>query len=339
MPETYFITGGVGFIGNHVAIKLLNAGHKVVLYDAFKMFIPPWDNPRFHQSLNVRLDRIRQAAANNPAGQSALTIIEGDIRNVSLLRRSLDCHRPQVVIHLAAIPIADASKKFIEDMMEINLEGTTTLLNTIKDLSGAVRRFVFTSSSMAYGNFIREPADEIHPTVPLETYGATKLCGEVMVRTFGSMFGLEYAIVRPCSVYGPTDCNKRIVQRFVEYGLEGKEVSLYNNGQARLDFTYVEDAADGFVLAANHPKAAGETFNITRGEGRTLLDLATIVKKYLPDLRVRMAGPDPVVRPKRGAMDISKAKTLLGYNPRFSLEDGVRGYIDYYRELNRFGHA
>lgn len=332
MPETVFITGGAGFIGSHLAAKLLEHGDRVVIYDSFTAFIPPWDNSRYHQFLTYRLDRLKTLAAAHPQGLGSLTIVEGDIRNVSLMHRVLAQTKPDVVVHLAAIPIADASKKFIEDMMAINLGGTTNVLNAVKDLG--IRRLVYTSSSMIYGNFCRFPADEDHPANPLETYGATKYCGEVMTKTFGSMFGLEYVIVRPCSVYGPTDCNRRIVQRFIEFAMNGQEVSLYDGGQSCLDFTYVEDVAQGFFLAATHPAAAGQIFNLTRGEGRTLLDLAEIVRKHYPQLKIRQAGPDPVTRPKRGAMAIGKAARAVGFTPKYSLEDGVAKYVEFYRKLH-----
>ena len=331
MAETIFITGGAGFIGSHLTAKFLEHGDRVVIYDSFTAFIPPWDNSRYHQFLTHRLDRLKALAAAHPAGLGSLTIIEGDIRNVSLLHRVLAQTKPDVVIHLAGVPIADASKKFIEDMMAINLQGTTNVLNAVKDLG--IRRLVYTSSSMIYGNFCRWPADEDHPANPLETYGATKYCGEVMTKTFGAMFGLEYVIVRPCSVYGPTDCNRRIVQRFIEFAIAGQEVSLYDGGQSCLDFTYVEDVAQGFFLAAMHPAAGGHTFNITRGEGRTLLELAEIVRAHFPQLRIRQAGADPVTRPKRGAMAIDKAARVMGFSPKYSLEDGVAAYVEFYRDL------
>lgn len=333
-PTTFFITGGAGLIGSYLATKLLAAGNRVIIYDAFKSFLPPWDNPRYHQFLNLRLARLREALRNHPLGTEALTIIEGDIRNVSLLRRSLDEYRPEVIVHLAAIPIADASKRFIEDMFAINLQGTTNILTAAKDLNGAVRRVVYTSSSMAYGDFTSEnPAAEDHPTRPLETYGATKLAGEILVSSFQTMFGLETVVIRPSAVYGPTDCNRRIVQRMIESGLEGREVTLFNGGTSRLDFTFVEDVAEGFYLAATHGAAAGGTFNLTRGQGRTLLELSEIVKHHLPDLKIKLAGEDPIKRPERGTLDISRARKTLGYNPVFSLEDGVARYVEFYRHL------
>lgn len=337
--ETFFLTGGAGLIGSHLARRLLEAGQRVVIYDAFKSFIPPWENGRYYHFLRERLRRIREAAEVN-AGAEALSIVEGDVRNVSLLRQTFEEHRPHIVVHLAAVPIADASHKFIEDMLAINFQGTANVLNAVRDLQGAVRRVVFISSSMAYGNFTTEnPAREDHPTRPLETYGATKLCGEILVNSFRDMFGLETVVIRPSAIYGPTDCNRRIVQRLVESGLEGKEVTLYNGGQSRLDFTYVEDAAEGLRLAATHPAAAGGTFNLTRGEGRTLLEVAEIVREHLPDLKIKLAAEDPVRRPERGALDISRARETFGYNPRFTLEDGVAKYIEFYRDLEHRRYA
>lgn len=331
MRQKVFITGGAGFIGSLLTVKFIQNGYDVVIYDAFKTFVPPWDNGNYFHFLNFRLRRINEAIATYAKEYQPLTIIEGDIQNVSLLRKSVDEHRPDIMVHLAAIPIADASKKFIEDMLAINLTGTTNTLNAAKDYG--IKRYVYTSSSMAYGDFVQIPAPETHPTNPLETYGATKLCGEIMTKTFGEMFGLPYVIIRPCSVYGPTDPNRRIVQRFVESGLKNIEITLYDQGRQCLDFTYIEDVVEGFYLASTRPEAIGEIFNITSGVGRTLRELAEIVKKHFPNLSVVYKdSSDPVRRTKRGALDIAKARRVLGYEPKVMLEEGFSRYVKFYQQ-------
>ena len=283
MNQKVFITGGAGFIGSLLAVRFIRSGWDVVAYDALRSFVQPHERSAYPRQVEYRLKRVREAEQESN-GEAQFKLIEGSICNSELLTRSMREANPDFVIHLAAISIADASQRYFEDAIDINQTGTTNVLNAARHCD--IKRFVYASSSMTYGDFVHFPAAEDHPTIPLEIYGASKLCGEVYVRTYHEMFGLEYAILRPCSVYGPTDTNQRIVQRFVECGMEDREIQLFDGGTQLLDFTWVEDTVEGFYLAATHPAAANETFNITSGTARTLRDLADIARAHFPDLRV-----------------------------------------------------
>ncbi|MGD9769307.1 MAG: NAD-dependent epimerase/dehydratase family protein [Pseudolabrys sp.] len=330
MKQKVFITGGAGFIGSLLAVRFLHSGWDVVAYDALRSFVQPHERAAYPRRVEYRLRRAREAEQESN-GEARFRLVEGSICNSELLTRSMREADPDVVIHLAAISIADASQRYFEDALAINQTGTTNVLNAARDCG--VKRFVYASSSMTYGDFVHFPAAEDHPTVPLEIYGASKLCGEVYVRTYQQMFGLEYAILRPCSVYGPTDTNQRIVQRFVECGMEGREIQLFDGGTQLLDFTWVEDTVEGFYLAATHPAAANETFNITSGTARTLRDLADIARTHFPDLKVlHRESRDPVRRTRRGALDVNKARRVLGYEPRTMLDAGFARYVAFCRE-------
>ncbi|MFC7397131.1 NAD-dependent epimerase/dehydratase family protein [Chelatococcus sp. GCM10030263] len=330
MKQKVFITGGLGFIGSLLAVKFIRNGWDVVAYDALRSFVQPHERLSYPAQVRYRLQRIQQAVAESE-GRGQFQLVEGDICSPALLERSMRAARPDVVIHLAAISIADASKRYFEEAIAINQTGTTNVLTAASQCE--VGRFVYASSSMAYGDFVDFPATEEHPTKPLEVYGAAKLCGEVYVRTFYEMFGLDFVIVRPCSVYGPTDTNQRIVQRFVECGMQGREIYLFDGGNQLLDFTWVEDAAEGFYLAATHPAAVNETFNITSGTARTLRELADIARLHFPNLKITARETsDPVRRTRRGALDVAKARRMLGYEPRTMLDAGFAHYVDFCRE-------
>lgn len=318
-----FITGGMGFVGSFIAKELINKGYNVVIYDAFLNFIPP-EESLYHFHLKERLKDIQDNAK----------IIKGDVRDKNYLKMVIKEEKPEIVIHLAAIPIASASNQFFDDAIQTNLNGTINLLEAIRD-SGSVKRIVYTSSSFVYGDFRYDPADEEHPTNPIDIYGATKLAGEKLIKSFQHKFGIGYTIIRPSAIYGPTDANKRIGQIFIENAVKGEPLILHDGGEGKLDFTYVEDAAQGFVLAALSPEAENETFNITRGEGRKIKELAEIIKKYIPNIKTIVREPDER-RPSRGTLDISKAKRILGYNPIYSLEDGIKKYIDYLKSTKLF---
>ena len=188
---------------------------------------------------------------------------------------------------------------------------------------------------MVYGNFKKLPCPENHPTNPKGIYGVTKLGAEHLTRVFAERNNFNYITIRPSAVYGPTDSNRRVVQLFIENALNGKPIELHDGGQNKLDFTFVEDLADGIVLALKKDSVKNQTFNLTRGQGRSLKALAKIVKTHFPKVKIISKPLDKSLRrPKRGAMDIKKAKKLLGYQPQFTLEKGVKKYIQFLKSVS-----
>ncbi len=323
MGQRFLLTGGAGFIGSYITRELLAAGDEVILYDAFINYVSSFENT---YSVYMR-ERFRDI-------QDRVTMVRGNVTHKEYLRKALLDYKPDVVIHLAALPSADVSNVFSEEAMDNNLVATVNCLEVLRSVD-FVKRFVYTSSSMIYGDFKTMPVNEDHPKSPKDIYGATKYAGEIMVETYGRRFGLEYTIIRPSAVYGPTDVNRRVTGLYVENAFRGKPLVLDNGGTSKLDFTYVEDTAHGFVLAAKSPAAKNQIFNITRGEGRTIRELGELVAKHVPGTEL-VEKPAKVFRPERGALDISKARTMLGYEPRYSLEEGIAKYTAYVRDLKLF---
>lgn len=323
----FFITGGEGFIGHHLTKELLqNENNEVIVYDALKHFVPLTKSDWcYYQDYRVK-------TLNN----ERITRVRGELACRGALRITLEKYKPNIVIHLASLPIADISNTFPEEATNDIFLSTVNLLDVTKGLSYKIDRFVYVSSSMVYGDFSKDTDGKIIPMKedqicqPKCIYGSMKLCSEIMVRTYNKRFDIPYVIVRPSAVYGPTDSNKRVTEIFVMNALLGKELILDNGGQHQLDFTYVKDIVQGLTLASTSDKALGETFNITRGEGRKIKDLAEIVIGLNPDtgctMKIKQAD---VYRPNRGSLDISKAKRLLGYEPKYSLEDGMREYVEF----------
>jgi len=323
--KTYFVTGGEGFIGYHLCKELL--GHQdnyVVTYDAQKHYVPlvrsRWP---FYQ-----VYRIRSLNSSN------LVRIRGDTTDRGLLKERLEICKPDIIIHLAALPIANVSNKYPEEARRNILDGTITLLDVLREASFEFERFVYTSSSMVYGDFRRDedgqiiPAKEDQQCEPIGLYGAMKLSGEHITKAYSRRFGFPYTIIRPSAVYGPTDCNRRVTEIFLDRALKGEKLRLDNGGHHQLDFTYVQDLAKGFVLAIENDKAINETFNMTRGEGRSIRELAETVAGLIPGTEMYEKDVD-VYRPNRGALDITKARDLLGYAPQYSLEAGMREYVTF----------
>jgi nucleoside-diphosphate-sugar epimerase len=185
---------------------------------------------------------------------------------------------------------------------------------------------------MVYGDFTQTPMPEDGVTAPKDPYGGFKLAGEIVVQTYSRAEGLPYAIVRPSAVYGPTDMNDRIVQRFVECALWNRPLTIVDPDNTWLDFSYVKDVADGMVKALLSP-TMNETFNITAGEGHTLSELHTLLRERYPNMPVEVAAKKEDFRPKRGALDVSKARKVLGYEPQYPLERGVDEYLAFLSSL------
>ena len=328
--KTYFITGGEGFIGYHLCKKLLeDEDNKVVTYDAQKHYIPfdqsSWP---FYQGYRIKT-----------LGPERITRIRGDCTDTGWLKECLEEHKPQVIIHLAAMSIASVSNDYPTEAKVNIFDSTVTLLDVLKTVSFKFDRIIYTSSSMVYGNFLRDqktqeiiPAKENQICNPIDIYGAMKYSGEKVVKVYNKRFGIPYSIIRPSAVYGPTDCNRRVTEIFLTNALKGKDLVLDNGGLHQLDFTYVEDIVDGFILVSKSEKALGETFNITRGEGRKIKELAEIVSNLVPDTKVINSSIVPY-RPNRGALDISHAGELLNYKPKFNLEDGMQKYYSFIKSI------
>jgi len=314
-----FITGGAGFIGSYIAKKLIKMDEEVIVYDAFVQYVSPFES-RHQKYLEKRFEGLKDR----------IVIVRGDTRNKGDIRRNILKYKPDRILHLAALPIADLANLYSEEAITTILQGTANVLEVIRDVD-FVKRFIYTSSSMIYGDFQYTPADEEHPKNPTEIYGGTKYAGEILTQSFGRRYGIEYTIVRPSAVYGPTDINKRVSQIFLENALQGEEIIVHGEGRIKLDFTDIEDVVNGFILAIFKEEAGNEIFNITRGEGRSIVELADIIKKYFPDLKIVYKQAE-IFRPKRGTLDITKARQLLGYNPKFSLEDGMKKYIEFVKQ-------
>ena len=315
------IIGGAGFIGSRLAKKLIDLGQEVVIYDKFYNFIES-EKDKYVFYLRQRLNNLCPG----------VKIVYGDIRDDVNLLKTIKENQPDTIIHLAQIPLATVSNKLSGEALDININGLTSLIKAIGAVD-FIKRLVYSSSSFVYGHFKYAPADENHPTNPIDVYGGTKLACESLIKGFGTRFGIDYTIIRPSAVYGPTDANLRVSQIFVDSAFNGKELVIEGGGEATLDFTYIDDIAQGFVLAALSPQAKNEIFNITRGEGRTLKEFTDILKQYFPDLKT-IIKPADQTRPVRGALDIKKAKEILGYSPKYSLEDGIREYVAYIKNLS-----
>jgi len=311
-----FITGGAGFIGSRVVEKFVSHGHKVTVYDTFKQYILP----RVTDTPTNLLSRLRHVI-------NEIDVIQGDTLNKDYLRRTLNKVKPDIIIHMASLPLASVAIEHSEDAFNSILKSTVNIMEVMRDFSHR-SKLVYISSSMVYGDFEVDSVTEESKTKPKDIYGSLKLAGEVIVNGYHERYGLSSVIIRPTAVYGPYDANQRVLYKFLRNALNNLPIIVHGDGSIPIDFTFVEDTANGILLAALNPKANGEIFNIARGEARSLNNAIEIIRSHFGSLEIKYADVPSHV-PKRGSLDITKAKEVLDFKPSYSLEEGIKVYLDH----------
>ena len=234
-----------------------------------------------------------------------------------------------MVIHLASYPRQKVVSENPAVASEVMSTGLINLLEASKQHS--VRKFVYVSSSMVYGDF-QSDVTEYKSCSPQGQYGIMKLMGEKLVEDYHRQGYFDYTIIRPSAVYGEWDVEDRVVSKFMTQALRGETLKVKGADEV-LDFTYVEDTAMGIVLAATKTKANGKIYNITRSDDQqyTLKDAAELAIKIAGSGTLEIADRD-LAFPKRGRLSIARAQEDLGYDPKVSVEEGFRRYHEWYQQ-------
>ena len=310
------ITGGLGFIGHNVVAQLEAQGHTCVITDTQTTYgvVPQaeLDYLISERRKKIKTDRIYSIDIADQEGMSWL----------------IDKHRPSMVIHMASFPrqkVVNANPQWGSRSMS---EGLLNLLEASSQ--NQVQKFVYVSSSMVYGDFkdtIGIGVMESHATNPIGQYGIMKLAGEWLTRDYTRRTGMAHTIIRPSAVYGPLDVEDRVVSKFLLTAMRQGIIQV-NGGNESLDFTYVDDAARGIALAALSENTWNTTYNITRGQAKTLKEAAQIAINLAQGGSMRINEADAGF-PSRGALNISRAQLDFGYEPTVDIEQGFRTYYEW----------
>lgn len=310
----FLVTGGAGFIGHNVVRILEQQGHECIVIDTCTDygFIP---KEELSYLVDNRLKRINTQ------------IRKIDIREGTFVDTIFKTYRPDVVIHMASFPrqkVVEQNPVLASDVMS---NGLINLLEKSKKYN--VKKFVYISSSMVYGNFEAD-VDETAQCNPIGQYGIMKFMGEKLVEDYSRRGCFEHVIIRPSAVYGEWDVEDRVVSKFMTMAMRGETLKV-NGPDEVLDFTYVEDTAMGIVLAATKDQANGSIYNITRSEQRqwNLKDAAELAIKIAGKGDLIVADRD-LSFPKRGRLSIMRAQRDLGYAPTVGVEEGFFKYYEWY---------
>ncbi len=305
------VTGGLGLIGHNVVSRLEKLGHAVSLTDTCTTY-----------------GIIPQDELNYLMGERKRKIHDVAIFDIDIAHYDIDwlfgVVKPDIVIHMASFPrqkVVNANPQMGSRAMS---EGLLNLCEASKKYG--VKKFVYISSSMVYGDFTDDVTED-YACKPQGQYGIMKLAGEHLVQDYSRRNCFTHTIIRPSAVYGPLDVEDRVIAKFMLTAMRDGVLKVNGAGET-LDFTYVEDAADGIVAAALSDNTTNKTYNITKSHSRSLLDAANLAVKIVGKGTIEVRDKDADF-PSRGSLNIDAARRDFGYDPKVDVEEGFQNYYNW----------
>lgn len=298
------ITGGGGFLGNAVATALLARGDTAIAFDTH------FSGDNEAQERHVR--------------------VAGDITDMAALAQLVRTHRPEAVIHCAAIVGVLSSIGSPLNIVRINVEGSINVFEAMR--LGDIKRCIHISSEEAYGAFRADTIDETHPLEPVLPYGICKATVEQLGRTYRDLHGLEVVNLRTSWVYGPALPRDRIPRNMVKAALEKRPLHIPHGAETAIDHTYVADWVSAVLAALDHAEHRHDAYNVSSGYACTVAELAQIITELVPGAQLTV-GPgryrhgNQVELVKKGALDITRARDEIGWTPQFDIRSGLAAYI------------
>ena len=307
------VTGAAGFIGSHLCEVLIKKGYRV------KAFV------RYNS-------RNSWGWLENPSFKGEVEVVPGDIRNYDSVKSAVK--DSEIIFHLAALIGIPYSYHSPDSYVDTNIRGTLNILQAARELG--VKKVVHTSTSEIYGTAKFIPITEEHPANPQSPYAATKIAADFLALSFNKSFDLPVVVVRPFNTYGPRQSARAVIPTIITQILHGhKKINLGNVTPTR-DLTYVKDTVEGFLKAADSEKAAGEVVNLGNNSEISIGDLVVLIAKMM-QAKVKIVTDSNRRRPEKSEVerlwaDNAKAKKVLNWSPKYSLEKGLRETIDWFKD-------
>jgi UDP-glucose 4-epimerase len=304
----YLVTGGAGFIGSHLAEELLRRGHQVRIVDNFST-------------------GKRENIAHLPGAE----VIAGDLEDLPVARAAVA--GAEIVLHQAAIPSVPRSVSDPIRSNKANVDATLNVFVAARD--AGVRRVVFAGSSAAYGNAAVLPKREDMPSAPLSPYALQKVFGEQYAQMFTALYGLDTVTTRYFNVFGPrqdpSSPYSGVISLFISALADGRQPTIFGDGEQTRDFTYVANVVDGVLRAAVTPGLAGQVVNLATGGRVSLNQLFGTLRDIIGSDLTPSYGEPRAGDVRDSQADITRARTLLGYEPIVSFQEGLRRTVAWYR--------
>lgn len=304
----YLVTGGAGFIGSHIAKKLVSMGKRVRVLD------------NFSSGKRENLDGL----------EGAVELLSGDLLDQEALARA--ARGVEVIFHQAAIRSVPYSIENPSLTNRVNVEGTLNVLLAARD--AGVRRVVYASSSSVYGDAAVLAKKEEQKPEPLSPYAVSKLVGEYYCKIFTELYGLETVSLRYFNVYGPGQDPESqyaaVIPRFICGALQGQALEVHGDGLQSRDFTYIDNVVAANLLAAGGDMASGGIFNVGQGGSHSLMDLIELLRGILGTEVRWVHSPARAGDVRRSLADISQANRCLGYRPGISFAEGIARTVQFF---------
>lgn len=311
------VTGGAGFIGGHLAERLVDNGHDVVVLDTLDPFY----------NVDLKKHNIEIARKSADRGEGNYEFVEGSVTDLEMVSKVVS--DVEFVFHQAAQAGVRTSVDNPNKVHQINVTGTMNVLEASQ--KSDVTRVVNASSSSVYGTSEYLPYDEEHPKAPVSPYGASKVAAEQYARVYNEVYGLPTVSLRYFTVYGPRMRPNMAFTNFVSRCLRGKPPVIYGDGQQTRDFTYVKDVVDANETLLSTDTADGEIVNIGSGGRITIGELATVIRDEI-DQDLELVYDDAREGDAEHThADITKAGELLDYEPSVSIKEGAKRFVEWYR--------
>jgi UDP-glucuronate 4-epimerase len=306
------VTGGAGFIGSHLVEKLLETGHDVVVLDDFNDFYDP----------EIKRENVAAVSRDVPIHQV-------DLRDSAALRTVFLGQKFEAIVHLAARAGVRPSIVHPQLYYDTNVSGTLHLLEAAR-VTG-VERFVFASSSSVYGISKTIPfSEDLHLTQTISPYAATKIAGEFLCSTYSHLYGMRIVALRYFTVYGPRQRPDLAIHQFTRRIHLGQPIDQFGDGTTRRDYTYIDDITQGTLAALNYGGPAFDVFNLGESETIELKDLIAAIENNLGKKAIINRLPEQPGDVPLTCADITKARKLLGYDPKTSLAKGLPRFVNWF---------
>ena len=317
--KTYLITGGAGFIGSTLSQKLLEQGNKVVVIDNFCAFYNP---------------KIKENNVKNLLKNENFKLYRNDIRDRQAIKQIFDENQIDVVMNLAAMAGVRPSIENPILYQEVNCLGLQNILEEMR--AHDVKNGVFASSSSVYGNCKEVPfREDMIVDYAISPYAATKKANEVMAHVYHMLFDMNIIMLRFFTVYGPKQRPDLAINKFTRLMIEDKEIPMFGDGTTSRDYTYIDDIVDGIIKSCNYcinNKDVYEILNIGNSSPTTLKEMIETIGETLgikPKIKQLPMQPGDV---DRTYADVSKAKKLIGYEPKTQFKEGIKNFVEWYKK-------